>query len=265
VTPFLRISVRAPVEQAETLRARFVDLSPAGFEEVDVDGATVELAAYVEAGAAARLSDALPGSSVTRVADGWEDAWRAFHRPVSAGGLWIGPPWETAPDPARAIVIDPGRAFGTGAHPTTRLCVELLARSATRGALLDVGCGSGVLAIAAARLGYAPVHAVDVDPVAVETTRANAAANGVLVTAGVVDAVTGTLPAADVAVVNVLLRPVETILRRLDAREALTSGYPMGDRPVHPGWEHVEQLELDGWAADRFRRARRALPRLSDG
>jgi ribosomal protein L11 methylase PrmA len=119
-----------------------------------------------------------------------------------------------------------------------------------------VGCGSGVLAIAAARLGYGPVQAIDVDPVAVETTRANADANGVSVTAGVVDAATETLPATHVAVVNVLLRPVETILLRLDAREALTSGYLVGERPAHPGWEHVEQLELDGWAADRFRRRR---------
>ena len=77
-----------------------------------------------------------------------------------------------------AVVIDPGRAFGTGAHPTTRLCIELLATSA-RGSLLDVGCGSGVLAIAAARLGFSPIAAIDDDPIAIETTLANAAVNGV--------------------------------------------------------------------------------------
>ncbi len=189
-----------------------------------------------------------------RVEDGWEEKWRAFHRPVVIDGLWIGPPWERPPDPGRAIVIDPGRAFGTGSHPTTRLCVELLARTTVRGSLLDVGCGSGVLAIAAARLGFAPVLAIDVDPVAVETTRANATANGVELDARVVDALTEPLPPTDVAVANVLLHPVEAILSRLRADEAITSGYLGGERPAHAGWVHVEALEHDGWAADRFRR-----------
>ena len=126
-----------------------------------------------------RLLVAFPDAEVAPVQPGWEDGWRAFHRPVRAGGLWIGPPWEQ-PDPGEpAVVIDPGRAFGTGAHPTTRLCVELLARC-ERGSLLDVGCGSGVLSIAAARLGYGPIQAVDNDPVAVETTIANAEVNGVV-------------------------------------------------------------------------------------
>ena len=83
------------------------------------------------------------------------------------GPLWIGPPWESAPADALAVVIDPGRAFGTGAHATTRLCLELLL-DAPRGSVLDVGCGSGVLAIAAARLGFGPVAAVDVDEIAVD-------------------------------------------------------------------------------------------------
>jgi ribosomal protein L11 methyltransferase len=119
-----------------------------------------------------------------------------------------------------------------------------------------VGCGSGVLAIAGVRLGFVPVVAVDVDPVAVETTAANAAANGVEVRAGVVDAESDVLPIADLAVANVLLRPVETILARLDAAEAITSGYLAGECPVHEGWEHLETSTLEGWAADRFRRLR---------
>ena len=77
-----------------------------------------------------------------------------------------------------AVVVDPGRAFGTGAHPTTRACIELLARL-DRGSLLDAGCGSGVVSVAAARLGFAPVVAVDVDEVAVEIARETARANGV--------------------------------------------------------------------------------------
>ena len=248
-----RVSVHAGGDAVEPLRARFVELVPAGFEERDDDGG-VELVAYVPEEEADALLAALPGATTEPVEEGWEDTWREFHRPVVVGGLWLGPPWERPPDPSRAVVIDPGRAFGTGAHPTTRLCVDLLATTASRGSLLDVGCGSGVLAITAARLGFEPVVAVDVDPVAVDTTRANAAANGVAVAALVLDALKGPLPAADVAVANVLLAPVESILARLEAHEAITSGYLADERPAHPGWEHAGALELNGWSADRFRR-----------
>ena len=150
-------------------------------------------------------------------------------------------------------MIDPGRAFGTGAHPTTRLCVELLA-AAPRGSLLDVGCGSGVLAIAAARLGYRPLTAVDDDPVAVEVTRANALANGVELEAALVDATAGPLPEAHLAVANILLGAVEAVLPHLRTRFAITSGYLAGERPGAPGWAWVEGRELDGWAADLFAR-----------
>ena len=253
---FRRLSIRVRGNaEAELLRARLLELVPVGFEERESEDG-LELAAYVPLEDVEALLEALPAADVEPVPEGWEDAWRSFHHPVTAGGLWVGPPWEEAPDPARAVVIDPGRAFGTGAHPTTRLCVELLATTTPRGSLLDVGCGSGVLAIAGARLGFAPVVAVDVDAVAVETTRVNSAANGVAVDAFVVDAETEPLPVADVAVANVLLRPVEAILARLDGREAITSGYLVGERPAHDGWSHVETVELDGWAADRFRRSR---------
>jgi ribosomal protein L11 methyltransferase len=254
VTPVWRVSVVARGDDAEPARARLLALAPTGIEEVDVDDG-LELAAYLdEAGVDSALAT-FPDARVTSVEHGWEDAWRRFHRPVEVESLWIGPPWERPPGPARAIVIDPGRAFGTGAHPTTQLCVELLATMERRGSLLDVGCGSGVLAIAGGRLGFEPVIAVDVDPVAIETTCANARANGVSLEARVCDALTGSLPRADVAVANVLLRRVETILARLDAAEAVTSGYLAGERPGHPGWEHVKTTARDGWSADRFRRA----------
>lgn len=247
-----RVFLRVPGDEAEPLRARLLEVSPGGFEELELGEGRVELAVYAAADDVHRVLAELPGAAVAPVAEGWEDAWRDFHRPVAAGGLWLVPPWETPPRPACAVVIDPGRAFGTGAHPTTRLCVELLAATTGRGSLLDVGCGSGVLAIAAAKLGFAPVVAVDNDAVAVETTRANAAANGVVVETAVVDALAGLLPRADVAVANVLLRPVEAILARVDVHEAITSGYLAGERPAHPGWAHVGTCELDGWAADRF-------------
>jgi ribosomal protein L11 methyltransferase len=249
----VRIAVRGTGDAVEPLRARLLELVPGGFEEREA-GTDVELAAYVPETEAGAILAAFPGASSEAVAEGWEDAWRSFHRPVVVQGLWLGPPWERPPDPDRAVVIDPGRAFGTGAHPTTRLCVALLASTSRRRSLLDVGCGSGVLAIAGARLGFEPVLAVDVDPVAVETTRANAESNAVAVEAAVVDALAETLPNAALAVANVLLHPVEAILGRLDSREAITSGYLAGERPSHPGWSHVETLELEGWAADRFRR-----------
>lgn len=176
------------------------------------------------------------------VGEGWEDAWRAFHHGVRVGSLWIGPPWET-------VVIDPGRAFGTGAHPTTRLVLELLQELET-GSLLDVGCGSGVLSIAAAKLGFGPVVAIDADEAAVEATRANAAVNGVEVDARLVDALADELPSADVVVANIALDVVERILPRVRAPRVVTSGYLAADRPAVDGWHARDRREVDGWAAD---------------
>ena len=248
----VRVSVRAALSHAEEVRALALELAPGGFEEAETaDTLTVSL--YVEEGEVDRVRRAFPDADVTPVQPGWEDGWRAFHRPARAGGLWIGPPWEQ-PDPGEpAVVIDPGRAFGTGAHPTTRLCIELLARC-ERGSLLDVGCGSGVLSIAASRLGFDPIRAVDNDLIAVETTIANAAVNGVVLDATLADGESDELPRADVAVANVLLVPVEKILARLDAATAVTSGYLATDHLAAPGWCLVERVALDGWAADRFAR-----------
>jgi ribosomal protein L11 methyltransferase len=181
------------------------------------------------------------------VAEGWEDAWRAFHHGVRIGRCWVGPPWEEPPADALAVVIDPGRAFGTGAHATTRLCLELL-QEVEPTSLLDVGCGSGVLSVAAAKLGFVPVSAVDVDEVALETTRANAAANGVEV-----DVVAEVRP-ANLAVMNIALDVVEAMLPELPVERAITSGYLDRDQPRVDGWHRVEQRNRDGWAADLLER-----------
>jgi ribosomal protein L11 methyltransferase len=146
-------------------------------------------------------------------------------------------------------VIDPGRAFGTGAHPTTRLKLELL-QTLDPGSLLDVGCGSGILSIAAAKLGFAPVRGVDLDDAAVEATRANAAVNGVEVTARRADALTEDLPGTDAALANIELGVVERLLPRLRVGHVVTSGYLARDRPDVDGWRHVDRRESDGWAAD---------------
>jgi ribosomal protein L11 methyltransferase len=239
-----------PLAEVEQLRARFLELAPEGFEERDVDDA-VELTAFGDA--AARVVAAFPHARTGEVAAGWEERWREFHRPVRIGSLWIGPPWSPVPPDAVAVVIDPGRAFGTGAHATTRLCLELLLRE-ERASLLDVGCGSGVLAIAAAKLGHAPVIAVDADGSAVTATRANARYNGVSVEARLVDAVADALPAADLAVANIALDTVQAISGRLGVARAITSGYRASDPPGLDGFRHLARLELDGWAADLHER-----------
>lgn len=177
------------------------------------------------------------------VREGWEDAWKDFHHGVAIGRLWVGPPWESPPAELVPVVIDPGRAFGTGAHPTTRLCLELL-QEIEPTSLLDVGCGSGVLSIAAAKLGFAPVRAVDLDEVALETTRVNAAANGV-----VVDVAEEWAPAA-LGVMNIALDVVEGLLSDVPVARAITSGYLDRDEPRVAGWQRVEHHVRDGWAAD---------------
>jgi ribosomal protein L11 methyltransferase len=244
--------VTVAAEAAEEARARLLDLVPAGFEEVD-RGQAVELAAYVGADGERSLRD-LFGEVVSEpVADDWQDRWRSFHRSVRIGPLWVGPPWERPPGDAVPVVIDPGRAFGTGAHPTTRLSLELLL-GLDRGSLLDVGCGSGVLAIAAVKLGFGPVEAIDLDPAAVEATGGNAERNGVGLRVRAADALAVRLPPADVAVANIALEAVEAIVPRLDAGTLVTSGYLDAQRPAFAGLRHRERRTADGWAADLYRR-----------
>jgi ribosomal protein L11 methyltransferase len=247
----VRVAVRVPGAEREQAIASLLELSPGGFDEHET-GDEIEFGVYTDATGEARLRAAFGTVESTPVASGWEDGWRVFHRPARAGGIWIGPPWLTPPRGEPAVVIDPGRAFGTGAHPTTRLCVELLAGLESKGSLLDIGCGSGVLAIVAARLGFAPIVAIDDDPVAIEVTLANAAANGVAVTAQLLDAARDPLPTADVTVANILLAPVEVILARLGVATVVTSGYLDGEVPAHAGWRRAATVTLDGWGADRF-------------
>jgi ribosomal protein L11 methyltransferase len=247
--PFvIRAAVTAPAEQAEELRARFIELAPEGFEEQERDDAVV-LAAY--GSAAERVLAAFPDAAVSEVGDDWADRWREFHHGIRVGPLWVGPPWEAPPDGAIAIVIDPGRAFGTGAHPTTLLCLELMLAE-ERGSVLDLGCGSGVLAIAAARLGFAPVVALDHDPVAVEVARANAAVNGVTLEVRAADVCADALPAAELAVANIAAAAIADLGGALRAPRLIGSGYRRDDHPVPTGYVPVARNERDGWAADVF-------------
>jgi ribosomal protein L11 methyltransferase len=203
------------VEELDGAFAVYADQPPLGFDVVTVD----------------------------EVDEGWPDKWRDFHHGVRIGRLWVGPPWEEPPADAIGVVIDPGRAFGTGAHATTRLCLELL-QEVEPTSLLDVGCGSGVLSIAAAKLGFAPIRAVDVDDVALETTRANAAANELEIEVG------AEFEPGELAVMNIALDVVEAMLPQLPVGRAITSGYLERDEPRAEGWHRLERRVRDGWAAD---------------
>jgi ribosomal protein L11 methyltransferase len=184
----IRLAVRAPAGDSEQVLAALLELAPAGVEQIDGKG-IVEFAVYGAPGelpslprGEAKVGGATVLVSGEEVPDDWAERWKRFHGPVLLDGrLYLRPPWEApAVRPGvTELVIDPGRAFGTGAHATTRMCLELLLAVEPRGSLADLGCGSGVLAIAGAKLGFRPVLAVDADRSAVEATRENARANAV--------------------------------------------------------------------------------------
>jgi ribosomal protein L11 methyltransferase len=186
----IRLAVRVPRASAELVLAELLELVPGGLEETDVSDDVVEYALYGAPGELpdlpaleAAAGETLVEVSTSEVPDDWAERWKAWHRPVDVAWrfrrLRVRPPWEPALGGDEIdLVIDPGQAFGTGAHHTTRLCLELLLELDPGGALADWGSGSGVLAIAAARLGYAPVLAVDVEPASLEASAENARVNG---------------------------------------------------------------------------------------
>jgi len=244
------VSVLVAADRAEEARAMMLELFPEGFEEVESAGA-LELAAYTGPGGEERVWQVFGPGRADDVEGGWNDRWKAFHRPVRVGPLWIGPPWDEPDASSLAVVVDPGRAFGTGAHPTTRLCVEHLL-AIEPAPLVDLGCGSGVLAIVAAKLGFGPVLALDLDPAAVDAARENARANQVDVDIATADVLEDEIAPAEVALANIELALAERAVERTTARVAITSGYLTVDRPAPAGFRHVERREADGWAADRF-------------
>jgi ribosomal protein L11 methyltransferase len=247
--PLRRVSVTVPEARGEEARAVMLELFPEGFEEIEGGGGSLELAAYTNAAGEERIWQAFGGAASADVEDDWADRWRQFHKPVRVGELWVGPPWEQPDEGALPIVIDPGRAFGTGGHPTTQLCLELLLAE-ERGSVLDVGCGSGVLSIAAAKLGFGPVRAFDVDPQAVEATERNAADNGVELEVALADLHEGALPEADLVLANIAGDAVLALAPALRARRAITSGYLVADDVLLEGYERERRVDREGWAAD---------------
>jgi len=214
----IRLALRVDRAHAEVALAELLELAPGGVEEVDL-GDAVEYAVYGPPGELPLLPDleaavggALIEVTTSELPDDWSERWKQFHQPLLLGDrLAVRPPWEAPIGAATEIVIDPAQAFGTGAHATTRLCLELLLSladaSMERGPLLDLGCGSGVLAIAAAKLGFEPVRAVDFDPLSVEATAANAVVNDVTLDVARCDLRSDPVPAAPTVLAN-LLRPL---------------------------------------------------------
>ena len=213
----IRLALRCRSEHAEAVLAELLEVAPSGVEEITApDGrqGVVEYAVYGAAGEVpdlgafeARSGDAVVEVLTEEVPDDWDERWKRFYFPVLVGGrIYVRPPWE---QPAQRggveeVVIDPGGAFGTGTHPTTRMCLELMLEAGSpRGrSFADLGCGSGVLAIAAAKLGFDPVLGVDADRAAIEESRRNARANYVELELCHADLRREPAPAADVVVAN---------------------------------------------------------------
>ncbi len=234
-----RLAVRVVREQAELVLAELLELAPSGLEEID-QGDVVEYAIYGAPGELPSLPDlravageALVHISTRELADDWSQRWREFHRPVVLGDrLTVRPPWEAATGTPLDVVIDPGEAFGTGAHATTRLCLELLLEVAAREAFVDLGCGSGVLAVAAAKLGFAPVWALDNDPASVRAARCNARANRVGVEVQRLDLRREPVPGAATIAANLLAPLLQTWapLAPLQCRRVIAGGLLTGEQ-----------------------------------
>jgi len=257
----LRLAVRVAREHCEPVLAELLDLVPAGLEERDVDAATVEYVLYGASGelpalghVRAAAGGALVDVSTSELPDDWGQRWRSFHTALDVGPLRVRPPWEPRRADALDVVIDPGQAFGTGAHPSTRLTLELLIRLQPQGPLADWGCGSGVLSVAAAKLGFEPVVACDHDPAAITATREAAEANGVTVATARCDLRGGPGPWAPAVLAN-LVRPLllelaghlaqpprDLIISGLENREAdeVAAAFAL---------DEVARRSVDGWTA----------------
>jgi ribosomal protein L11 methyltransferase len=235
----IRLAVRVDREHSELVLAELLELAPAGVEETDVSEAVVEYAVYGAPGELPALPDlkaaaggALVEISTSEIADDWSERWREFHRPlVLDDRLTVRPPWEPPGQSALDVVIDPG--------------------------FVDVGCGSGVLAIVASKLGWDPVLALDHDRAAVQATRENAARNEVTLDVRLFDLGAEQVPDCDFGAANVLAGPLAAwaasqrrlppalIIGGLLAEEADGVASAFASR----GLLERERRELGGWAA----------------
>lgn len=267
--PWLALTVEVDGAQVEALSEALLE---SGAQSVSVDAIeaprpSVTALLGTDADPAAALAGAAracglretPAFHLSQVDDqDWVRRSREQFAPVSIGArLWIGPSWHEAPaGVAAAVRLDPGLAFGTGSHPSTRLVLGLLERTLRGGeSVLDYGCGSGILAIAAAKLGARQVDAVDLDPQALEATEANARANGVAVRVAAPEA----LPAAryDVVVSNILAQPLMLLAPLLASRTApggrialsgILQDQARAVAQAYADWFEIAASAQEGWA-----------------
>jgi ribosomal protein L11 methyltransferase len=230
--PCLSLMLEIDAAAAEVLSDALLEAGAHSVSLDDIEAARCRVSALVgldadadalvaKAAAIARLG-AAPGFRVARVEDeDWVRRSQAQFAPVEIGErLWVGPSWKEPPPRTEAVVrLDPGLAFGTGSHPSTRLALRFLEKHIRGGErVLDYGCGSGILAIAAAKLGAVQVDAVDVDAEAVRTATANARANEVAVRAAAPEELAPAL--YDLVVSNILAQPLILLAPLLAARTA---------------------------------------------
>ena len=248
----VRWTLTVPRARLEVALAELAEAFPDGFEE-EVDGDVVHLSGYAPADAAPTLPDYPTGRAA--VPPGWRDGWRGHHKPARIGRFWVGPPWLDPDADAEPIVIEPGLAFGTGAHGSTRAAAAVLLRLPAGGAIGDVGCGSGVLSIIAGRLGWGPIAAIDSDIHAVAATRLNARLNGVELQAVVADALVDRLPAGKVLLANLQLEILEPLFARPDLPPTvIVSGLLEREAFAPTGWRAVDEEVVDRWRAIRLER-----------
>jgi len=208
--------------------------------------------------------------SRTTLADqDWERAWMDDFKPQSFGSrLWICPSWSTPPNPdAINLILDPGLAFGTGTHPTTSLCLQWLDKAHLQGkTVIDYGCGSGILALAALKLGAASVHAVDIDPQALQATQNNAESNDLLNNNQLVMGYPNELnTCVDLIIANILLSPLMSLRQRFHAllnpagmlvvSGILTEQVDQLIEEYHGQFTHQDTISRDGWSLILFKRA----------
>ncbi len=266
----IRLAVRCKPEQAELVLAELVQLAPGGVEEEAGPG-WVEYAIYGAEGELPELGEleAAAGDDLVEIAseripDDWADRWRDFHEPtvLADGRVVIRPAWHDSPKPdALDVVIDPGQAFGTGAHPTTRMCVDMLVllsdEGRATGPIADLGTGSAVLAIVAAKLGWSPVLGVDHELPALEAARENARANGVELQVERANLREGPAPHASTIVANLVapvLRDVATLMtdppKTMVISGLLTAeAQDVADGFAPHGLKTAERLDSGDWSA----------------
>lgn len=263
LTTYFQVSIALPRARVDRVSAQLFERGCCGIAEESQSDGEVRLIAYFEAAQnrdafEARMRQALPRDEcrVEPVPDeDWTTAWRSFFEPVyPTPRIAVCPPWKRVPDPPGgfAIAIEPQMAFGTGHHETTRLALVGLDKQIAKGnRVLDVGTGSGILGIAAVKLGAAEVMAVDIDAPAVENARANCVLNGVTaqvtVSQQTVDGVSGGF---DVVVANVISNILFPMVPQLTKRLrpggcAIFGGILASERDAFRNALHGADLSID--------------------